>query len=449
MSQDELWKGKLSGPHDGPQRVRDLALKITSDLSVRHAERGEHTVSDAKGLILRVYGTTDPSRSWIVRVADNGRRRRIGLGQYPTVTLARARELARDTHRAIAEGNDPSKKAKRRQRAALEARSLTLGKAIDAYLEKAATRFKNPKSDEIRLRALRVLFAPLHSKEAAEVTPAEIADILRPLRPETASRAYTAIRGVFDYVEVVLRPLGVIIYNPASSRSLAALGWKRKSRKTHTQHPAAHWKMMPEIVAEVGKLDGADAHCLRFIIATAVRSGSARLAKWSDIDFEAGVWRIPAPDLKDSEHRRSGTFDVPLNALALSALDAIRKKSKSGCIFSNPGGAPITDRAITNLTRRLRRRYDHWRDPQTGEPFTAHGFRATFKTWTRETGLDPKLFNHIPSREIAEIVLGHRTGSDVERAYDRSDLFEAKRTMLDLWASQCLGAKVIPLPARV
>jgi Arm DNA-binding domain len=290
-------------------RVRDEALRITSDLSVRRADPGEHTVSDAKGLILRVYATTggEPSRSWIVRVADNGRRRRIGLGQYPTVTLAKARELATSTHRAIADGNDPSKTAKRRQRAALDARSLTLGNAIDDYLEKAASRFKNPKSNEIRLRALRVLFAPLHSREVAEVTSAEIADILRPLRPETASRAYTAIRAVFDYAEVVLRPLGVIVHNPTSSRSLAALGWKRKSRKTHIQHPAVHWKLMPEIVAEVGKLDDADALCLRFIIATAVRSGSARLAKWSDIDLEARVWRIPAHDLKDSEHRHHGT----------------------------------------------------------------------------------------------------------------------------------------------
>jgi integrase len=425
-------------------------LRITSDLSLRHAEPGEHTVSDAKGLILRVHGTKDgdSSRSWIVRVADNGRRRRIGLGQYPTVTLARARALATDAHRAIAAGDDPSRTAKRRQRAAREERSLTLGRAINDYLEKAASRFKNPKSNEIRLRALRVLFAPLHSRAAAEVTTAEIADILRPLRPETASRAYTAIRAVFDYAEVVLRPLGVTVHNPTSSRSLAALGWKRKSRKTHIQHPAVNWRLMPEIVAEVAKLDGADAHCLRFIIATAVRSGSARLAKWSDIDLEMRVWRIPAHDLKDSEHRHYGTFDVPLNALALAALDAIRTKSKSGYIFATSVGAPITDRTITNITRRLRRRHDHWRDPQTGEPFTVHGLRATFKTWTREAGLDPKLFNHIPSREIAEIVLGHRIGSDVERAYDRSDLLEAKRTMLDLWASQCLGGKVIALRVR-
>src|SRR6516162_5753327 len=114
-------------------------MQITSDRGVRAALPGEHTVDGASGLILRVHAASDGSltRTWIVRVNDGVRRRRLGLGQYPALGLAEARRKATDAHRAIAEGIDPSQTAKARQRAAEEARTLTLGKAIDGYLAKA------------------------------------------------------------------------------------------------------------------------------------------------------------------------------------------------------------------------------------------------------------------------------------------------------------------------
>jgi integrase len=428
-------------------------LKITSDLSVRRAPPGEHTVSDAKGLILRIHACKDGdlTRSWIVRIRDGRKQRRIGTGSYPTVTLADARRKAQEAHRVAAEGKDPSQAAKRRLRSAEEARALTLRQAIDDYLGKAARAFKNPKSEDIRRRALLVHFKPLHAKDVSLVAPEDVADILRTLRPETASRAYTAARAVFDYAEAVLRPRGIVIHNPASTRQLAALGWKRKSRKTHTAHPSVPWELMPEVMAQLDALDGDDTHCLRLIIATALRCRTVFVAKWRNIDLEGRLWRIPVEDLKDEDYRRPGeTFDVPLNDIALDVFRIMRSQSPSAAryVFTSPVGAPFANGVITNITRRLRRRHDHWRDPQTGEPFTAHGFRATFKTWSREAGLDPKLFGHVPPREIAELILGHQVGNDVEQTYDRSTLIKARRTMLHLWANQCLGAKILNFPQR-
>ena len=164
-----------------------------------------------------------------------------------------------------------------------------------------------------------VLFAPLHAKDVAKITPADIADVLRMLKPETASRAYTAIRAVFDYAEVVLLPYGVMISNPANTRSLAALGWKRKSRKTHVQQPAVHYEHVPEVVSELRALDCDDVRCLLLIIATGLRCGTVRAAKWADIDFTERLWRVPPADLKTGKDRDE-PFRVPLNNLAVDVL---------------------------------------------------------------------------------------------------------------------------------
>ena len=202
---------------------------------------------------------------------------------------------------------------------------------------------------------------------------------------------------------------------------------------------------MPEVVDELVGLEGVVAACLTFIIATCVRASTARLAKWEDID-PTSIWTVPRADLKDGKHRKA-SFVVPLNSLALDVLDALKmRRSSSPYVFEGSGGQPIHDMDLVCLVRRLRRSHDDWRDPQTKKPFTTHGFRASFKTWSREANI--KIAAHIPVRELAELVLGHRIGSDVEQAYDRSTLLDARREITDLWSSHCRGAKILQFPTR-
>jgi integrase len=171
----------------------------------------------------------------------------------------------------------------------------------------------------------------------------------------------------------------------------------------------------------------------------------AREARWRKIDPEKRTWTMPLEAVKGN---KKAPPVVPLNSLAIKALETMRGRSSSPYVFANSAGQPISEQDLVRLIRRLRRRHDNWRDPHTGKPFTWHGARATFKTWTREAKLDPKLFGYIPTRDVAELILGHKIGNDVERAYDRSDLFEALRAMLDLWSSHCLGPKILQFPAR-
>jgi hypothetical protein len=215
---------------------------LSSDRAVKAAEPGWHTVTGASGLLLRVHVAKDGSltRGWIVRLP--GRRSKRSLGQYPLVSLAEARQKAMDFHRAAADGIDPGVRAKRRADVIEAARTLTLDKAIDGYLAKAATPFKNAKSDEIRTRALRGHFAPLHGKDVAALSALDVADILRGLAAHTAIKAHTAIRAVFDFAEAILEPHGVRIANPADPRRLKAVGWTPKPHSQNVPHPAVDWR---------------------------------------------------------------------------------------------------------------------------------------------------------------------------------------------------------------
>jgi integrase len=411
---------------------------LSSDTAVKAADLGEHMVTGASGLILRVRASKKGviTRTWILRVTDGGRRRRMGLGQYPRVPLAAARLAALDARRAVAEGIDPSITAKRRLRVAVDARSLTLAEAIDGWLAKAARSYKNAKSDRIRERALHIHFAPLHSRCVASIMTADVAGILRPLAQETAKKAHTAIRSVFDYAEAVLEQHGVLIINPADPRRLRSVGWSPKSRSESKSHAAVDWRAMPSVIAELERMDDVAATCISFIAATAVRAKTARLAKWSDI--EERTWTPPLDDLKDGKHHKR-PFIVPLNAVAIDALERAPARSSSPYVFANSAGGPINENAITLLIRKLRRRHGDWRDPHSGELFTVHGFRASFRTWVEDTRRNDS--------QIAELCLGHKVHGEVAGRYIRTGLVEERRALLDLWSRHLRGdtSKVITL----
>jgi integrase len=249
-------------------------MPISSDAAVRAASPGEHTVADAPGLILRVHTAKNGAltRTWIVRATKEGRRRRIGLGRYPLVGLALARQRAQDAHREV----EPGVRAKRRQRLSEAARKLTLIRAIDGA---PAPRYKNSKSDEIRDRALRVHFAQFHARDVASITTADVAGVLQALADQTAIKAHTAIRRVFDYAITTLEPHDVRMFNPADPRRLRAVGWAPKPPGESESHAAVHWGVMPEVVAELGQTNDVVATCALFIAATAVRAKTARLTK--------------------------------------------------------------------------------------------------------------------------------------------------------------------------
>jgi integrase len=183
-------------------------------------------------------------------------------------------------------------------------------------------------------------------------------------------------------------------------------------------HAALAWRELPGFVARLRERDGVAARALLFAILCASRSGEVRLARWREIDIDHKVWVIPASRMKAKRVHR-----VPLSTAAIAVLEAMPRRDDDTLIFSGAvKGKPMSDMTLTAVLRRMDR----------GD-LTAHGFRSTFKDWSRER----TSFSDV----LSEMALAHVVGDKTSQAYGRSDLLDARRPLIDAWASFVMSAE--------
>jgi integrase len=268
-----------------------------------------------------------------------------------------------------------------------------------------------------------------------------LADVLKILTPiwntktETASRLRQRIEAVLDYAAVHgLRGND----NPARwkgvlDKVLPAPG--KVAAKAH--HPALPYERVADFMAALHEREGMAARCLEFLILTACRSGEARGATWSEIDFEAGAWTIPAVRMKARREHR-----VPLSKPAMALLQSLPRIEGEAFVFPAPRGGSLCDMALTTLIRRMQGDPPQWTD-RAGAPIVVHGFRSTFRTWCEEQTSYP--------RSVTEAALAHTNADRVEAAYQRSDLFARRRELMEAWGGYCTrseGANVVRLTRK-
>ena len=376
---------------------------------------GRH--GDGDGLHLKI--SEAGARSWILRVMIAGKRRDIGLGRYPDVGLAQAREAAAKHRSLIAAGADPLAE---KRRAAVP----TFREAAERTFEANKPRWRNGKHTATWWQSLeRHAFPILGDMPVDQIGREDVLRVLSPIwgvRMETARRVRQRIRAILKWSMAH----GHIDHNVAGEAIDGALPPMPKVKN--------HLRALP--YAEVGELIEAVQRsqaslaakwCLEFLILTATRSGEARGARWSEIDLEAAVWSIPPERMKaHAEHR------VPLSSRALSTLKEARAiDDGSDLVFPSPTrpGKPMSDMTLTALLRRLR----------VADRATVHGFRSAFRDWAAEC-------THAP-HAVMELSLAHAVGNAVEAAYARSDLFERRRALMDQWAAYLAGdsGTIVPL----
>ena len=159
------------------------------------------------------------------------------------------------------------------------------------------------------------------------------------------------------------------------------------------------------------------------------------MAKRRNIDLKAKTWTVPVEDLKDAKHRKEPLV-VALNDVAVSAIPPGRGEY----VFTDDRGKPFTDQNITHFVRKLRRKNPDWTDAATGRPFTAHGMRAMFRSWSAATRQD---------HDLTEINMGHTTAfGQVEGVYVRDDLVELRAQVMERWARHCAGQSGAVVPLR-
>jgi integrase len=382
---------------------------------VETAKPGKY--GDGGGLQLAVAPTG--AKKWVLRFLWQGRAREMGLGSYPEVGLAEARERAMAGRRLARSGVDPI--ADRKQ----ERRVPTFGELADEVVIEQSKGFRNEKHKAQWAMTLREYAAPLRSMSIGAITTEDILAVLKPVwttKAETASR----LRGRIERVINAAKAKGLRAgENPAAWRGHLENLLPKQSKLSRGHHAAMPYANVPAFVAELRDREAVAALGLEFAILTAARSGEVLGAQWSEIDLDAGVWTIPAKRMKAG--REHG---VPLSEPALAIVEKVRGARTSDFIF--PGqraGRPLSVMALEMVLRRM------------GQHVTVHGFRSSFRDWTgNET--------HFP-REVAEHALAHVIGDKAEQVYRRSDALEKRRKLMDAWAAYCepSGAddKVTPL----
>lgn len=403
--------------------------RVAKELSAVEVKRlsrpGMHAVGGVTGLVLQI-SQNGQSRHWIYRTTVAGTRRHIGLGSFPTVTVAMARELAREALLKIRAGIDPIEEAKA-ARAALESaqrRGLTFADAVERYLKAKLSEFRNEKHKKQWRSTLDTYAAPVIGRMlVGEIQVQDVRRVLEPIwneKTETASRLRGRIEAVLSWATVAGHRTGD---NPArwAGNLKELLPAPSKIAKVQ-HHPAIAQGDVAAWYADLQNREGMGARALEFIAMTACRSGEVRGATWSEINLDTGIWIIPASRMKmEREHR------VPLTSAAIELLQQLPRFAGSDLVFPAATGGQLSDMTLSALMRR-----QGFIDSSSGRTAVPHGIRGTFKTWADEQGID---------RDAAELSLSHNVGSAVERAYRRTDMFERRRDVMEQWYDFMLRGK--------
>ena len=360
--------------------------------------RGSHGLS----LLVKPSTVSGWSKSWSQRLRVDSKVSQLGLGAYPVVSLAQAREQALENAKSAVQGINPRKTA--------PTSAPTFSDASETVIGIHSGTWRDGGKSARQWRASLATYA-LPVLGDLPIDKIESADVLAVLTPIWSSKPETA-RRVRQRISAVLRWGVASGYRSDDAASTAILQALPRNTGTRTHQRAIHHKDVGRALDTV-KASGAfltTKLAFRLLVLTAARSGEVRGATWSEIDLGLGVWEIPAERMKAARPHR-----VPLSPGALAVLKEAKKlpPAPGGLIFPSPKGRQISDNTLSKLLR------------ENGVDAVVHGFRSSFRDWCGDTG---------QPREVAEMALAHVV-KGVEAAYARSDLFQRRRVVMGNWAA--------------
>ncbi len=394
----KLRDGRKQGKH--PQKALSAAFVRTVKKSGRYC--------DGNGLYLLV--TPTGAKCWVQRLNIRRRRRELGLGGFPMVSLAEAREQAFLNRKLARQGGDPLEEKRMAQSVP------TFKEAADKVIEMHREGWKPGSKSEKQWRAslAKYVFPRIGRLFVSDITTADVMGVLAPIwlsKQETARRVRQRIGAIMKWAMAK----NYCQSNPASDAIRAALP-KHNGLKKH--HRAIHHSEVPDALVKVRNSSASLSAKLafEFLVLTASRSGEVRLSKWEEIDQDKGIWTIPAERMKAKRAHR-----VPLSTGALEVLSEAHKLADaSGLIFSGIRyGKPLSDVTLSKLLREL------------GIPAVPHGFRSSFRDWAAECTN--------AAHFVMESALAHVVKNKAEAAYARSDHFERRSELMEDWAVYASG----------
>ncbi len=417
-----------------PKKAKELTARAVVALK----DDGRYAVGGVDGLHLRIAGA---SRSWVLRVVV-GQRRDIGLGSFPEIGLAEARDKARELRKQVRDGIDPlvERRQLRRQKldeARAQDRRKTFADYAEAVIRKKSAELRNAKALAQWRSTLEAYAYPFlnDGRKIDELAKGDVLNVLtQPIvkdgkatnetlwagKTETASRLRGRIETVFDFAKADGAFTGD---NPAAWKGTLEPLLPKPKKLARGHHAALPYAYMPLFMAELRKRVGMSARALEFSILTAARSGEVRGARFSEIDMVRGLWIIPAERMKAGKEHR-----VPLTPAALALLRALPQVEGSDFVFPATRGGALSDQAFQKLFERMGQ-----------AEITQHGFRSTFRDWAGETTAHP--------REVIEHALAHRLKDKAEAAYARGDLMSKRLRLMTDWGRYCDGQAIASEPS--
>lgn len=416
-----------------PKKAKELSAIEIKRLTHAISKDGKpynavHAVGGVSGLMLQV--TPSGAKSWLLRTHVGEKRRDIGLGGYPDVSLSDARIKAQAVKDQITLGLDPveTRKAARRKLITEQMATITFEDAARRYIAMKAKEFKSPRQAEQWTSSLTAYAFPLIG--GVPVRDIELVHIKAVLDPiwerinETANRVRGRIENILGWATIHQYRTGE---NPARwtnylDQIYAAPG-KVQAVKHHEAMP---FKDVPAFMAELRQREGLAARALEFTILTASRTnesiGDKRINKpgitWHELDLDARLWTIPAERMKTKRPHQ-----VPLSDAAMKVLAGLDRGSDDALIFPGAGGSIASNNFLSSVLKRM------------GQDCTAHGFRSSFKDWARSmTAYDD---------EVSELALAHISTDQTRAAYARDGLIDKRRLLMNDWADYCEHGQAI------
>jgi integrase len=400
---------------------------------VTGAGPGWHT--DGANLYLRVDDSPDGGRRkrWIVRVTRDGKKRDFGVGAAATTSLAVARKKRDQILLQLADGKDPvAEKREARQVAATAKKTAkTFADAADQVFRNRSPGWKKGSSTPgAWVRSLTRDCKPLLKMPVGEIGVHQVKSVVAPF---WTRNKLVAGRALLSRIELVLAFATAHEWrsgdNPASWSIFQHLFPHRANGGKKRPHPALDWKDMPAFMARLRRVeDSLSAIALELIALTATRSNEVRGMRWPEINWDEKLWTVPPDRMK-----RSVEFKIPLSEQALGLLKPLcETRGREQLVFPGPRGKPLINQSLWKSIRRI-----------TNKTATTHGLRASFRTWAADHG--------VPD-DLGEACLAHAKGDPVKAAYNRAEMVERRRAVMQRWASFICGtgpeAKVVAIGSR-
>ncbi|NSX56751.1 tyrosine-type recombinase/integrase [Parasulfitobacter algicola] len=368
-----------------------------SQMKAKSLPAGKHV--DGQGLWL--CKSRNDAGKWMLRLSIAGKRREMGLGRWPDVSIAEARERAAAARRSLRDGLDPIAERQKQRR---QINRLTVSEAVEGCFKARQAELKGDGKAGRWMSPLNTHVLPKIGKLAIEeIDQHDLKQLLDPIwhdKPDTARKALNRLNLTLKHAAA----LGLEVDLQATMKARALLG-KQRHQVTHI--PSMPYWDIPDFYQWLKTRTEISALALRFLILTVARTSEVRLARFDEVEDD--VWVLSPERTKTGQEHR-----IPLVDAALEIMERARAATNGAYLFPSKTGKPLSDMAMSSFMKR---------EEYTARP---HGFRGTFRTWAEE--------QTEASYEVKETCLGHAVDKGVVRVYQRSDRLEKRALLMMQWS---------------